>query len=858
MAVRIESQAEPIPGYRLIERLGGGGFGEVWKAEAPGGLFKAIKFVYGDLEGQDEEGARAEQELKSLSRVKTVHHPYILSLERYDIINGQLIIVMELADRTLWDRFKECRSEGLPGIPREELLRYLEETAEALDLMNQQYQLQHLDIKPQNLFLVYNHIKVADFGLVKDLEGMVASVTGGVTPVYAAPETFDGWISRHSDQYSLAIVYQELLTGHRPFSGTSVRQLVLQHLQEAPDLSSLPPQDQPAVARALAKNPNERYANCVDFMRALRGNAAAASPPPSPEVADDSPAPPVDEAGPSTGSRLTRPAFGNLVRPPLRPGTAADAPAAAGATAAAVPADLAEGVGTPPLTCQSTVAGLGRRPAAGAAADEVLLPALIVGLGAQGQAVLKQLRREMVEHFGVGPPLPHVRLLCLDTDPEAVQSALQGREAALRYNEMMLTRLQRPAHYLKALGARDSLDGWLTTRMLHRIGRRQSVDGVRALGRLAFVTNFPAIARRLESELKACSDPEAARQAKERTGLGVGLRPRVYVIAGLGGGTGSGMFLDLAYVVKQILKRHGFERPDLVGLFLLPGQTPSGKGAAEDAAALANAHAALAELKHFGDPRARFAARYGTGDVQLGSAPFAETGPPFRRCVLLPQGARPDGWSGADAGAVSAAIARAGHLLFTELCTPLGRLADEMRAKTFGAGRDDRLFYQASGSFRLVSCRPHLLARAARRVCRRLIQRWMSKDARPLRETIRPWVAERWTDLRLNTEELIGRLQEACERDLGQAPETMFANLLAPVQALTVAPKRGEKVGIPAAGEEPRFVAAVAEALDQAGALVGIPDECQPLKTHAVDDEAPPPAVLAALDQGGGGAGRRL
>ena len=63
----------------------------------------------------------------------------------------------------------------------------MEETAEALDLMNKQYQLQHLDIKPQNLFLVHQHVKVADFGLVKDLEGMQASVTGGVTPVYAAP-----------------------------------------------------------------------------------------------------------------------------------------------------------------------------------------------------------------------------------------------------------------------------------------------------------------------------------------------------------------------------------------------------------------------------------------------------------------------------------------------------------------------------------------------------------------------------------------------------------------------------------------------------------------------------------------------
>ena len=74
-----------------------------------------------------DDGHRAEQELKALSRVKTVRHPYILSLERYDIIDGQLIIVMELADRNLWDRFKECRARGLPGIPRDELLRYMEE-----------------------------------------------------------------------------------------------------------------------------------------------------------------------------------------------------------------------------------------------------------------------------------------------------------------------------------------------------------------------------------------------------------------------------------------------------------------------------------------------------------------------------------------------------------------------------------------------------------------------------------------------------------------------------------------------------------------------------------------------------------
>src|SRR5262249_11265079 len=150
---------------------------------------------------------------------------------------------------------------------------YMEEAAEALDLMNTQYQLQHLDIKPQNLFLVHNHIKVADFGLVKDLEGINTQVTSGVTPVYAAPETFDGVVSRYCDQYNLAIVYQELLTGQRPYNGTNVRQLLMQHLTGTPDLSSLPPPDRPIIGRALSKKPEERFPSCMELIQSLRHTA---------------------------------------------------------------------------------------------------------------------------------------------------------------------------------------------------------------------------------------------------------------------------------------------------------------------------------------------------------------------------------------------------------------------------------------------------------------------------------------------------------------------------------------------------------------------------------------------------------
>jgi serine/threonine protein kinase len=136
--------------------------------------------------------------------------------------------------------------------------------------------LQHLDIKPQNLFLVHQHVKVADFGLVKDMEGSQASVTGGITPVYAAPETFDGRVTRFSDQYSLAIVFQELLTGQRPFAGANVRQLILQHLQAQPNLSPLEENDRPIMARALSKTPEQRYPTCNAMVHALVEASTAA------------------------------------------------------------------------------------------------------------------------------------------------------------------------------------------------------------------------------------------------------------------------------------------------------------------------------------------------------------------------------------------------------------------------------------------------------------------------------------------------------------------------------------------------------------------------------------------------------
>ena len=271
--------AEPLPGYRLIAPLGRGGFGEVWKCEAPGGLQKAIKFVPAD-------GERFRQELAAFEKVRTIRHPFLLALDRVELAGGELVMVMELADCQLMDRFRVCQKDGLLGIPREELVHYLEEAAESLDMIGTRYGLQHLDVKPENLFLVSGHAKVGDFGLVRRARRIRVGTEEnyGFTPRYAPPEVLMGRVDTRSDQYSLALVYAELLCGVFPFPGQTPQELMVQHLHQEPDLSRIGSVDQSIVARALSKQPGDRFLSCQDFVKTLanvRNETGKALPVPS-------------------------------------------------------------------------------------------------------------------------------------------------------------------------------------------------------------------------------------------------------------------------------------------------------------------------------------------------------------------------------------------------------------------------------------------------------------------------------------------------------------------------------------------------------------------------------------------------
>jgi serine/threonine protein kinase len=743
MELTLQTNAEPIPGYRLLERLGRGGYGEVWKAEAPGGMHKAIKFVFGNLETTGEEARAAEQEYKSLNRVKTIRHPFLLSLERMEVIEGQLVIVMELADRNLFDRYQECVNAGEPGVPRAELLGYVDEAAEALDLMNLHHQIQHLDIKPQNLFLVHQHVKVADFGLAKDLEGAKAAVTGGMTPMYAPPETFEGWVSRQSDQYSLAIVYMEMLTGRRPFPGPSTKQLILQHLTATPDLSPLSSPDREAVGRALAKNPEDRFPTCKDFVKALRGDGSGRqAPASSPDIHIKPVTPTRETATPGAETTERRAADSRKSLPALvtRGGKAAQ-----------------PGVLTTPKPRSKTVptGEVGKsKNVVERKGNGSLFPAVIVGIGGMGQGVIKGLRQLILDQYQK-PTLPHLRWLFIDTDPAAVEAAVaQTEPTALTQDEALLMRLKRPAHYLSRDGL-PSVETWLPPGDLYRLPRTPVTDGVRGFGRLAMCDHYPLLIQRLRAMLESFQRPEPILEADRITGLGVrSTFPRVYLATSLAGGTGSGMFLDLAYILRREIRRLGFGDPHIIGLLGMPAYSADGR----NARGLSNTRAALTELCHFGRPGSPYKAQFDTREPAI-----HDPAPAFERCALIRLSVR------TDRGDQPADIA--GHLAYADLFTPIGRSLHP----------DDRppgvSPLTLVGVRRLSWPRMQLLRAASWLLAKQTLQSWYAPTPLPP-GVVAAAIDAQWGERELDRPTLRAALEEHLQATFGGTAEDIVASAL--------------------------------------------------------------------------------
>ena len=227
---------------------------------------------------------------------------------------------------------------------------------------------------------------------------------------------------------------------------------------------------------------------------------------------------------------------------------------------------------------------------------------------------------------------PALKLLYVDTDIEALESARRPFAAkgwaALPEDSIYGIPLNRAGHYLKPrINGRTLIEGWLDPQMLYRLSRTPTTMGLRAFGRLAWCDHYRGLMQKIGTHLEAVLTPSALQQTLENTGLALATnRPQVHIIAGLGGGTGSGAFLDAAYSVRTLLKQLGYPNPQVNAMLLAPQDE-----ADLDPQMRANTYAALTELHHYTQPRTKYAANFDERHSAI-----RDSAKPFHEVVVIP------------------------------------------------------------------------------------------------------------------------------------------------------------------------------------------------------------------------------
>jgi serine/threonine-protein kinase len=276
-------------GYTIVRLLGTGGMGEVYLAQHPRLPRRdALKVLLPSVSANGEYRERFNREADIAA---TLWHPHIVGVHDRGEYGGQLWISMDYVEGTDAGRLLAQRYPG--GMPTAEVLEIVSAVADALDYAHQR-NLLHRDVKPANILLAHpdseeRRILLADFGIARwtdDVSGLTATNMTVGTVSYAAPEQLMGeQLDGRADQYALAATAFHLLTGRPPFEHSNPAVVISQHLTGAPpaladhrpDLAGL----DPVLARALAKDPKDRFDRCIDFARALShdldGNASDAT-----------------------------------------------------------------------------------------------------------------------------------------------------------------------------------------------------------------------------------------------------------------------------------------------------------------------------------------------------------------------------------------------------------------------------------------------------------------------------------------------------------------------------------------------------------------------------------------------------
>ncbi|MDX9999698.1 MAG: protein kinase [Polyangia bacterium] len=275
--------------YRLVEIIGKGGMGEVWRARherLPKEV--AVKVLNASILGDETSLARFRREAEIATRLD---HPGIVGVLDWNTLPGGVpYMVMELlSGESLRDRLRRGR------LPLPELTSLLRQVGAALAEAHRQGVV-HRDLKPDNIFLVpeasedglVTRAKILDFGISK-IQGRGTALTQEAevlgTPVYMAPEQAAGrlgTVSGATDQYALATIAYEALSGEIAFSGHTIIEVLARILEDDPKpledlVPGLPDFTYAAVRRALSKRPDERFESVTAFVEAFSGGRPASS-----------------------------------------------------------------------------------------------------------------------------------------------------------------------------------------------------------------------------------------------------------------------------------------------------------------------------------------------------------------------------------------------------------------------------------------------------------------------------------------------------------------------------------------------------------------------------------------------------